>query len=171
MWKNRSSSIFHEKRFKKTVLLFIHVILVVGKVKKVVGFMHMKVPFLAVFSITIFQVVTLAILSYEEINELLMINPNQVDKIEITDYSNEVHTMKDPEKISDLLDYLNQFEYQRLVGDETSYMPMNTILITIYDGETSDFIIPYRQEALISHKVYKIRNGPIDPDVILRMIN
>src|SRR5699024_8431184 len=126
---------------------------------------------LTVFFISILQIIVLAIVSYEELDEILTVNPDSILEIEITDFSSQVHSIKDPEQIREIVDYLNQFEYQRLVNDQTDYMPMNKMIVTVYDGQRSDFIIPYGNEALISHKVYQIRNGPIEPDVLLRMIN
>lgn len=131
--------------------------------------MHVKVPFLTVFVLTLLQVVVTAVLSYEEFNEILLVQPEKIVEIEITDFSNQVHSIQDPEQIQAILDYLNLFEYQRLVNDQTAYMPMNTMMVTMYDGEQSDFIIPYGDEVLISHKVYQLKNGPIDPNYLLKI--
>jgi hypothetical protein len=133
--------------------------------------MHTKVPFLVVFFLSIFQLIVYAVLDYEEFEEVVTVDPEQVTEIEISDLSNQVHSTKDPEKIKNILDYLREFEYRRVPDDQTAYMPMNTMMINVYDGEQHDFIIPYGDEVLISHKIYQIPNGPIEESVLLDMMN
>src|SRR5690625_1118607 len=108
--------------------------------------MHTKIPFLVVFVISIFQIIVYAVLNYEEFNEILAVDADQVVEIEISDLSSQIHSAKDPEQIKNILDYFNEFEYQRLLNDQTAYMPMNTMMINVYDGEQHDFIIPYGDE-------------------------
>lgn len=133
--------------------------------------MHIKVPFLAVFFISIFQIIVYGILSTESFDEVLAVDRDNVAEIQIIDFSDQVHHIKDPEQIRNILDYFNQFEYQRLSNDQTSYMPNNTMMISVYDEYQTDFIIPYGKEVLISHKVYRIKNGSIEQDVLLNLFN
>jgi hypothetical protein len=132
--------------------------------------MHTKIPFLVVFFLSILQIIVYAVLSYEEFDEILTVNTDKVVEIEISDLFNQIHSTKDPEQIENILDYFNEFEYQRLLDDQTAYMPMNTMMINMYDGEQHDFIIPYGNEVLVSHKIYRIQNGPIEEDVLLDMM-
>ena len=132
--------------------------------------MHTKIPFLVVFFLSILQIIVYAVLSYEEFDEILTVNTDKVVEIEISDLFNQIHSTKDPEQIENILAYFNEFEYQRLLDDQTAYMPMNTMMINMYDGEQHDFIIPYGNEVLVSHKIYRIQNGPIEEDVLLDMM-
>jgi|SRR5690625_1998203 len=133
--------------------------------------MHTKIPFLVVFFLSILQIIVYAVLNYEELDEILNVNTDKVVEIEVSDLSNQIHSTKDPEQIENILAYFNEFEYQRLLDDQTAYMPMNTMMINMYDGEQHDFIIPYGDEVLVSHKVYQIKNGPIEEEVILDMMS
>lgn len=133
--------------------------------------MHTRIPFLVVFILSILQIIVYTVLDYEEFEEIVAVDPEQVVEIEISDRSSQMHSIQDHEQIKKILDYLSTFEYHRLLADQTAYMPMNTMTINIYDGEQHDFIIPYGDEVLISHKVYRIQNGPIEEDVLLDMFN
>src|SRR5699024_2268023 len=50
---------------------------------------------------------------------------------------------------------------KRMKGYQTAYMPTKAYNIYLHEGDYSDFIVPYNDEAMISYKVYKIKNGKI----------
>lgn len=64
-------------------------------------------------------------------------------------------------KINELIKHLNQFDYQRLRGDYTSYMPTKAPIIYFHTKDYIDFIVPYNTEVMISYKVYKVKHGHI----------
>jgi|SRR5690625_284243 len=136
--------------------------------------MHMKVPFLAVFIISIFQLTIYGIqnnhYSPKDFTEVLTVHQDDITEIQIRDLSGQVHDTKNPEQIREILAYFNQFQYQRLRNDQTAFMPNKTMMISMQDDQQTDFIIPYGKEAMISQKVYRIKNGTIEQDVLLEMI-
>ena len=92
-------------------------------------------------------------ITVEEIDKLEVSSPDEVGAYKITSEKKDFIT---------LLDYLNQFHYKRLNGDKTSRMPMKASIIYIYIDDRIEFIVPYGPEAMISYKVYKIKDGPIE---------
>jgi len=40
-------------------------------------------------------------------------------------------------------------------------------MIYLYEGEESAFIVPYEKEAMLSNKVYRIRNGILDNQFLI----
>jgi len=88
----------------------------------------------------------------EEITKIVISSPEEVG---------EYKTTTNREDIRQLLDYFNQIKYKRLIGDQTSYMPMQASIIYIYKEDDVDFIVPYGPEAMISYKVYQIKNGEV----------
>src|SRR5690625_4350158 len=108
--------------------------------------MHIKVPFLAILFLSVFQLTIYAIQnnkdSKKDFKEVLAVDQETILEIQMSDFSGNVHHTKDPEQIREILDYFNQFEYQRLRNDQTSYMPNKTMMISMYDEDQIDFIIP-----------------------------
>lgn len=137
--------------------------------------MHIKVPFLAVLFITIFQLTVYGLQnnahSTKDFDDVLTVNQDDISEIQMSDLSGRVHRTKDPKQMNDIIDFFNQFQYQRLRDDQTSYMPMKTMMITIHDEDQTVFIIPYGEEILINHKVYKIKNGSIEQDELLDLLD
>lgn len=137
--------------------------------------MHIKVPFLAILFISIFQLTVYGIqnndYSEKDFDEILAVHQDNILEIKISGFSGRVHHTKDPEQIRYILNYFNQFQYQRLRNDQTSYMPNKTLMISIYGEYQTDFIIPYGKEVLVSHKVYRIKNGTIEQDVLLEIFD
>src|SRR5690625_281595 len=88
----------------------------------------------------------------EEITKIVISSPEEVG---------EYKTTTNREDIRQLLDYFNQIKYKRLIGDQTSYMPMQASIIYIYKEDDVYFIVPYGPEAMISYKVYQIKNGEV----------
>src|SRR5699024_5287006 len=70
-------------------------------------------------------------------------------------------TTKDKSKINELFEHFNQVEYKRMRGDQTAYMPTKAYIIYLHEGDYSDFIVPYNDEAMISYNVYKIKKDEI----------
>lgn len=133
--------------------------------------MHMKVPFLVVLVLSFFQILVYAFISTEAFDDILTVDPEHVNKIELIDFSNQMHVVKDPQQIEAILDYFRQYEYQHHPDDQTAYMPKRTIMISLYDQKHTDFIIPYGKEVLVSHKVYSLANEGIDQDALLRLFD
>src|SRR5690625_6239179 len=137
--------------------------------------MHIKVPFLAVLIISIFQTTLYGIqnnhYSRKDFNEILTVQPENITEIRISNFSGHGRHTTDPEQIKDIFNYFNQFQYQRLRNDQTAFMPKRTMMINIYAGENIDFIIPYGKEAFINHKVYRVKNGVIEQDLLLEIFH
>lgn len=135
--------------------------------------MHIRIPFLAVLIITIFQITVYGIQNNEhstkDLNEILTVQLDNITEISMTDLSGHQRHTKDPKQIKAFVNYLNQFQYKRLMNDQTAYMPNRTMTIDFYTGNEMDFIIPYGKEALISHKVYSVKNGTIEEDELIEM--
>src|SRR5690625_365739 len=89
----------------------------------------------------------------------------ELDKASITKLTMEIggvsKTTKDKSKISELYEHINQVEYKRIKKKQTAYMPTKSYNIYLHEGDYSDFIVPYNDEAMISYKVYKIKKGEI----------
>jgi len=83
----------------------------------------------------------------------------------------EFKTTVNQADIDMLIDYFNQFKFKRLNGDQSGYMPMRASIIYIYTEEQADFIVPYGQEAMISYKVYQIKNGPVEQQFLIHFYN
>src|SRR5690625_5048382 len=101
-------------------------------------------------------------------SETMDVDVEEIDKIEISSPS-RVGESKQTSKRSDLkklIDYLDQFQYKRLNGDQTARMPMKASIIYIYIDDRIEFIVPYGPEAMITYKVYQIKEGPIENDFI-----
>ena len=101
--------------------------------------------------------------------ETMDLDVDKIDKIEISSPS-RVGESKRTSKRSDvkkLMDYLDQFQYKRLNGDQTARMPMKASIIYIYIDDRIEFIVPYGPEAMITYKVYQIKEGPVESDFIV----
>src|SRR5699024_1980731 len=89
----------------------------------------------------------------------------ELDQASINKLTMEINgvskTTKDKSKINELFEYFNQVDYKRKRGDQTAYMPIKAYIIYLHTDDYSDFIVPYNDEAMISYKVYKIKNGEI----------
>src|SRR5699024_7353134 len=137
--------------------------------------MHIKVLFLAVLIISIFQITLYGIQhnehSKKEFSEIVSVQPDNISKIQLTDLSNHKHQITNPKQMKQLINYFNQFEYQRHRNDQTGYMPIRTMMIYMDDGEQTDFIIPYGKEVLISHKTYMITGVDIDKRELVKIIS
>lgn len=127
--------------------------------------MHIRIPFLAVLIITVFQLAVYGIQNNEHstkgLDEVLTVPLDNITEISMTNLSRRQRNTTDPEQIQAFVSFLNQFQYKRLRNDETSYMPNRTMTINFYSDDEMDFIIPYEQEVFITHKVYIVKNGPI----------
>lgn len=122
--------------------------------------------FILYAAILIVMVVTFQNSSYhsQSFSNMLTINSQTITKITI---SSPVHVGQykittDKEKINELINYLNQFKYNRMLNDQTAYMPTQASIIYFFDDKESNFIVPYGNEAMISQKVYKVKNGYIE---------
>ncbi|WP_373894847.1 hypothetical protein ACUL41_16785 [Virgibacillus natechei] len=132
--------------------------------------MRKIIPFLFIIT-TLFSIVVFVIAysNYtKELDDTLDVNPEAVTKITIaiSENTDQYKSTKDQEKINRLMNYLNQLSYQRLSGDQTSYMPMQASIIYFFENEKQSFMVPYETEAMIDHKVYKIKNGNIEETLL-----
>lgn len=92
--------------------------------------------------------------------ETLEIHPDHVKKVSIG-VAGEYRSTTDEETMEELFQYFESVQYKRLIGDKTAYMPMNASIIYLYGDDHIDFIVPYNDEAMISYKVYKVKEGTI----------
>lgn len=90
-------------------------------------------------------------------------------QIEVSNLTGNYRSTEDKEEIRFILNYLSQVKYKRLMNDQTAYMPKRASIIYFYDNEQSNFIVPYENEAMINYKVYKVKNGTIDQNVLLKI--
>lgn len=135
--------------------------------------MHIKIPFLAVLIITVFQLTLYGIqnnkYSSKDLDEILTVNLDNVTEVSITDLDGAERHTTNPKQIDAIVDYFNQFEYQRLMNDQTAFMPERTMTINYYVGKEMNFMIPYGKEAFIDHRVYSVKGGTIDQATLLEM--
>lgn len=137
--------------------------------------MHTRIPFLAVLIITVFQLAVYGIQNNEhstkDLNDILNVDLNNITEISMTDLSANQRNTTDPEQIKAFVDYLNQFKYKRLRNDQTNFMPDRTMTINFYTNSGMDFFIPYGNEVLLTHKIYRVQHGPIDEDELMDIFN
>lgn len=102
--------------------------------------------------------------------ETLEINPEDITSVTLDSIvsKGQYRSTNDKDKINSLIHYLNQVEYERLSDDQPSYMPMKASIIYLYENDKSDFIVPYETGAMISHKVYQIKNGKIKDNFLTK---
>lgn len=135
--------------------------------------MHIKVPFLAVLFISLFQLSIYAVqndeYSAKSFTEVFPLKQTDVSEIKVDDYANRTYSIQDREQIEDVLQYFDQFQYKRLRNDQTSFMPDNTLMIHFDDGEHTAFMIPYEKEVMMNNKVYKLQNGTLDENKLLEL--
>lgn len=100
-----------------------------------------------------------------DFGETLQVNIENIEEVEMSNFDGDYLQTKDNQIIISLINYLDEFQYKRLVNDETSYMPLKTRMIYIHDGNTSSFIIPYGNEVMIDNRVYVVKKGPMNEEV------
>lgn len=137
--------------------------------------MHIKVPFLAVLFISLFQLSVFAVendeYSAKNFAEIFPLNQTDISEITVDDYSSRTHSIKDKDRIEEVLHYFDQFQYKRLRNDQTSFMPDNTLMIHFDDGERTTFIIPYKKEMMLDNKVYKLKGGELSEEKLLDLFD
>lgn len=135
--------------------------------------MHIKVPFLAVLFISLFQLSVYAVqndeYSAKSFTEVFPLNQTEVSEIKVDDYANRTHSIQGTTQIEEILQYFDQFQYKRLRNDQTSFMPDHTLMIQFDDGEHTAFMIPYEKEVMINNKVYKLQNGKLAENKLLEL--
>lgn len=105
----------------------------------------------------------------KKISETLDIHFEDIEKITI---SSPLHvgqykeTMKQQD-IDQFITYFDQFEYKRLLNDQTAYMPKKATIIYLYHGTHSNFIVSYENEVMVNHKVYQVIEGPIENNFLI----
>lgn len=140
------------------------------------GGMLMRRKQMILIAITILALVSLGIYgslygehSNKSLEDILTIDFSEVTKIELSNLTGDYRSTEDKNEIYIILNYLNQFQYKRLLNDQTAYMPNRASIVYIYNNDESNFIVPYEHEAMINHKVYQIRDGIIEQAVLLDM--
>ena len=137
--------------------------------------MHIKVPFLAVLFISLFQLSVFAVendeYSAKNFAEIFPLNQTDISEITVDDYSSRTHSIEDKTRIEEVLHYFDQFQYKRLRNDQTSFMPDNTLMIHFDDGERTTFIIPYKKEMMLDNKVYKLKGGELSEEKLLDLFD
>lgn len=140
------------------------------------GGMLMRRKQMILIAITILALVSLGIYgslygehSNKSLEDILTIDFSEVTKIELSNLTGDYRSTEDKNEIYIILNYLNQFQYKRLLNDQTAYMPNRASIVYIYNNDESNFIVPYEHEAMINHKVYQIRGGIIEQAVLLDM--
>lgn len=135
--------------------------------------MYIRIPFLAVLIITIFQLIVYGIQNNEhsakDFNEILNVGVDDITEMSMIDLSGKQRETKSSEHIEAFVSYFQQFQYKRLRNDQTAYMPNRTMSINFYADDEIEFIIPYGKEIFISNKVYYIKKGTIEQDDLLKM--
>ena len=96
----------------------------------------------------------------------LSVNPENITEIKLTNFTGDYRSTTDSEKINRMIDHLSQAQYKRMLNDQTAYMPDRTRIIYLFEGDKVDFIIPYGKEAMITRKVYQVKDGQIDPEFL-----
>lgn len=128
--------------------------------------MHIKIPFLAVLIISIIQITIYGLennnYSKKSFDEIIGVAPEEITEITLTDLEKQKHSVSSQDKIDKIITYFSQFNYQRLRNDETSYMPMQTMMLNIQTEDQTYFLIPYQKEILLDYKTYKVDHDTID---------
>src|SRR5699024_12791413 len=105
--------------------------------------MHIKVPFLAVLFISLFQLSVFAVendeYSAKNFSEIFPLNQADISEITVDGYSSRTHYIKDKARIEEVLHYFDQFQYKRLSKDQTTFKPDNTLMIHFEDDEDNTF--------------------------------
>src|SRR5690625_951231 len=99
-----------------------------------------------------------------DFEETLHINIESIEEVEMSNFDGNYVQTKQDEIIKDLINYLGDFQYKRLVNDETSYMPLKTRMIYFHGEGMSSFMIPYGNEVMIDNRVYVVKEGPMEDD-------
>jgi len=102
-----------------------------------------------------------------DFSETITVKKDAITEIKVSNLSGEYRSLTDEEQIDSVIVYFNQFNYKRLVNDQTSYMPTRTIMIYLRDDNNENFIIPYGKEVMINHKVYQVKGGELDEQFLL----
>src|SRR5690625_3692010 len=74
-----------------------------------------------------------------DFDETLQVKIENIEEIEMSNFEGDYARTNEDEIIKDLIDYLGEFQYKRLVNDETTYMPLKTRMIYFHDESTSSF--------------------------------
>lgn len=117
--------------------------------------------------ISIVIIVTLIILGvsrsdYREKTFQETLNIKQKDITKLTMESSGVKkSTTDKTKIDILFKYFERVKYKRMRNDQTGHMPSKAHIIYLHTDNHIDFIVPYNDEAMISYKVYKIKQKKI----------
>lgn len=121
-----------------------------------------------IFSITI---ATIAILGFNnsdyrtrDLDAISRVDLDQITKVSLnsTFHNSSFRSTTNQKEIEFLVNHLVEAEYKRLLDDKSSYMPERAGMIYLYENDKADFIIPYETEAMINHKVYRLKHSTID---------
>jgi len=98
------------------------------------------------------------------LEDTLTVSLEDADKVIISDLEEKgtYKTTTDPQKIKELVQYLDHVTYTPARGHETGYVPSRAIIIYIFEQGEHNFIVPYENEAIIAYNVYRVNKGIID---------
>jgi hypothetical protein len=135
--------------------------------------MHIKIPIIAFLIVSSIQLAVYGIqnnkYSKKDFAEILTVQQGAITTIRISDLAGRERYTQDPAQMEMILDYFAQFRYQRLMNDQTAFMPSRTSTVYLDAGDDTVFIVPYGKEVIIDHRVYRVRGGMIEQQFLTDM--
>src|SRR5690625_7893016 len=127
--------------------------------------------YIYLFLIFVYSIITLFLLSIKIINkdydETLTSSSHEISKLTMdTPSDRHYKSTTNKKEIKRFTDYFNHVTYERMLADRTGYMPDRASIIYLDGNNQSNFIVPYKKEVMINHKVYKVKNGKIDSEFL-----
>src|SRR5699024_2066696 len=130
-----------------------------------------KVITVGIILVVILSVLGIKYSGYEKnFEETLTAKRETVSKITM-EISGVSKSTTNEAKIDELFEHFDKYEYKRMRGDKTAYMPTKAYIIYLHEENYIDFVVPYNDEAMISYKVYKVRNGNITDKFLTSFYN
>ncbi|MEG0774075.1 hypothetical protein [Clostridium sp.] len=107
----------------------------------------------------------------KDFQQTLSMNPNKITTIKIenpTGENDDFISTTDKDKIEELVNYLNKFEFKRKSTDAIDAkdlypnMDVNTSTLMLYQNDKVNIITPVGKEIMINEKAFTVVNGEID---------
>ncbi|MFB4168492.1 hypothetical protein [Virgibacillus sp. JSM 102003] len=100
--------------------------------------------------------------STQRLSETLNVNPDAVTKISLSPPTeSNYNSTTDDDKIDEFIHYIEQLNYNKIRGNEPSYLPMTASMIYLYENNQVDFIVSFEDKVMISQQVFEVKNGEI----------
>ncbi|MBU5466807.1 hypothetical protein KQI49_08170 [Virgibacillus sp. MSJ-26] len=117
--------------------------------------------------IFVYAFIPLFVMSDQIVNknfdETLNISSHEISKLTMDTPSNRHYkSTTNKKEIKRITDYFNCVTYERMLADRTGYMPDRASIIYLDGNGHTNFIVPYKKEVMINHKLYKVKNGEIE---------